>query len=363
MLPKQLCRTTPAPAPRPVPQRSSHASSVPMDDADRLGQVFDQKLHLRPALPAPSSSTLSRFVTSSSKVDTKDSKSSESDGKASEPINRPQIEAGPCGPPALVNPPNPTEEDVIRETLKASLGRGRGFNRGVMREKHFYGVVEYKTPVSGTQTGSVCNIIPTGSDPWSRVGYQIRMKRLKMRWYFAVVHNNAVYTPTTTLPPTFRIVLKLTRVSIAPGTAEPVFGTDSNPPGTSFVPLSGLGNNPATSVSMLNNCVYNPASSETYELLAEQTLPPQHVKHHATSRNTISANVLATGQLYSHQPQVYTWEWDIPLDIVSTYDGTQGVNPITNALEHTVLGIFDANALVYFSWTMDLSFEDVEAGN
>lgn len=351
MLPQQLSRQASAPPPRSLPQRGS--AQAPMDEGDDvLASRLSQKLSLAsPSASAPQGTILNG--------QSRSRPSSQRDRKASDSVAQHQKPSFP--PPATFTPDNLSlapEERVLREAIQKSMHRGGSLESG----KHYYSFLNaLTTATSGGEFGYILNNMAVGAAYNNRVGPQVRLKHLKMRCVVAKWHDNAAFTDTDVTPPLFRFVLKLTHVPYTPGTAEVVFATDANPPGTGVSLFSGLGINPSTVYGALACSVFNPTSVGSYRLLAEQTVP--QMKLHKGSTEAMQQapwTTLATGETYSNPVHYETWEWDIPLhDVLCTYTTAGGINPITNALEWTCMPQFDAFVSTSFSFSSDLLFEDV----
>lgn len=265
--------------------------------------------------------------------------------------------------PAAIYPTigsSPTEEDIIRQALVTSLSKEPGYSGLIMSRKSHYVIITNTAFVSGTEGGYVLNNVAVGTTFATRIGPQIRVKHLRLKFYMYLYHDDATFIDTDVYPPMFRFVLKKTTVPIAPGTIEATFFTDATPPGTQKGLFSGLGQNPTTTHDVLANVVHNPSSLGVYKLYREHTWPMFKMGEPSTEASTGNTNqILATGDTYSVTPKVYTFEWNVPLDFVASYDITAGSSPLTGQLEFSCLSITSALTTNAFGFTSQLDFEDV----
>lgn len=351
MLPSFLSRSAPAPLSRPVSRRESTAAI--MDDAEDLGL---QKLNVQtPTASPPPPPPPARGVLPSRPVF---GQSTNTERKAPQSASDAPDFHDACVASSIARPLGvTTEESVLRETILSSMLKQEHRGAPLLREKHHYGYITPTAWATGVEAGSVLTTIPVGSTWNTRVGPQVWIKHIHLRFFIYASTNNATLSATTVIPPLVRFVLKRVRLPYTPGTTEPAMNTDSSPPGTAAAIFSGLGVSPFTQSHMLMNAVFNPCSVPEYELLRQQTFP--QIKSDVPSMETsFPRSNIATGLTYYNNPVMWSFDWKVPLHTLVTFDLAQAF-AITNQIEWTAIAIFDALNAMAIAASYDVIFEDV----
>lgn len=282
-------------------------------------------------------------------------------GSVSVPTNSANVAAvNDCSDPKpLIDPATvyiPDGQRLVQQALREVMSKGSADR--FLKRKHVYGAANSVALVSGTQSGIIPNIIATGTGYNQRVGLQVKLHKLRVKFLLHFYHNNAAFTPTTVAPICMRLNIMCIHVPAVPGTGELFVNTDSNPPGSGQTIWSGLGN--AVSNDNLHTVVFNPVSAGVYTNLYDQIMPD--VSTHKRSVDSVAQTQLCvntTGTTYQTYPhQMYT-EIEIPLHgRIATYVSGSN-NPVANALQLGYVAIFDANINADVTYSLETEFEDV----